>query len=807
VPFIAGQMRIAIYPQLEPQWGSARSGGMLMRADHGFPASAPMKEAAIATRSIAEAEEMDDKPARLDQIVVTGSRISATNFARYAPNAIVQVGSGIPSWQWNGYSLNWSGPVDAEQTMRLVILPRWVVSLLRVIETGLLILFAAVLAAGAMQKRFKLPGGLSVGRSATASLLLAIIAFGTLATTPAQAEIPDSEILKELERRLLSAPDCMPQCADVVDADVDVGDGSIRIRLTINAQEDVAVPLPGSSRGWRPEAVVVGGTSSAEVFRSRDQNFWLRVPEGRHTVTLSGRVDAVDNIEIAFPAPPRVLKAEADGWFIAGIKDRRLLSGSLHLTRLHSSETGDGRPRWESSRFPPFVQVTRNIELGLDWRVTTTVQRIAPVQGAMTLELPLIEGESVLSENMTVRDGKILVSMNPTQGRVTWQSNLPRTSPLNLASEASAPWKEVWLVNVGSVWHAEFSGVPESESGGRHADVRTAEFYPRGGESLQVVATRPEAAQGTTLAFDSVGVRIEQGARSRTTTMNLSYRSTRGAQHVIRLPAEADVTRVTIDGSNEPLRADEGELTLPILPGEHAINVEWREDVAATRMARTPDIDLGAAASNITLELNLPANRWLLGTNGPALGPAVLYWSELAVLILLAFALGRLDWTPLSSWQWLLLGIGFSTFSWPVLGFVAAWIVIVGARDRFRTETGWLLFNLQQLGLTVMTVIALVAIVTSLPGGLLGTPDMHVAGNNSWGNHLVWFADRSDAALPGALAISAPMWIYKALILAWALWLSFALLKWLPWTWQCFAREGFFRSRSQGQNAVEASGD
>ena len=42
-------------------------------------------------------------------------------------------------------------------------------------------------------------------------------------------------------------------------------------------------------------------------------------------------------------------------------------------------------------------------------------------------------------------------------------------------------------------------------------------------------------------------------------------------------------------------------------------------------------------------------------------------------------------------------------------------------------------------------------------------------------------------------SFTVPLWIYKALILAWALWLSFALLRWLPWVWQCFSSDGFWR--------------
>ncbi len=49
--------------------------------------------------------------------------------------------------------------------------------------------------------------------------------------------------------------------------------------------------------------------------------------------------------------------------------------------------------------------------------------------------------------------------------------------------------------------------------------------------------------------------------------------------------------------------------------------------------------------------------------------------------------------------------------------------------------------------------------------------------------------------MPVAVAWSAPIWIYKVLILAWALWLSFALLRWLPWVWRTFSKEGFWRPR------------
>jgi hypothetical protein len=354
---------------------------------------------------------------------------------------------------------------------------------------------------------------------------------------------------------------------------------------------------------------------------------------------------------------------------------------------------------------------------------------------------------------------------------------------------------------VGSIWHVGFDGVPESESQASDGEARVVEFYPRGGETLTLEAERPEASSGETLAFDSVTLQTRIGARSRSVEMSLQYRSTRGAQHVIRLPESAELQSVMIDGRNQPLLAQGGELSVPILPGEHGIDVRWRQDLPVAMRVRTPAVDLAAPASNIALGLELPGNRWVLATSGPRLGPAVMYWSELAALLLVALILGRIRLTPLTTRHWLLLGLGFSTFSWAALMLVAVWLLVTGARERWPRDLSWWRFDAIQLSVAALTIAALVAIVVTVPAGLLGSPDMHVSGNNSWGNSLRWFADRSDSLLPGAAVVSLPLWVYKVLILAWALWLSFALLRWLPWVWSCFVSQGLWRSRARRGSA------
>ena len=798
VPFVAGQLRVAIYPQLEPQYEVAAYGL------YGYDDAAMYEAEMPASQEPGRARLVESKVARsvpveadaIEEIVTTGSRVKRDVFSRYAPNAIVQAGPGIPAWDWNNYTLHWSGPVDAGQTMRLVILPGWLVSALRFVEVALMLLFAGIIAAEIAGRRWQLPGGFTLGRSPAAGTVALLVCGSMLLASPqADAQMPDTELLQQLEQRLLEPPDCVPRCAEIAAADVNVGTDAINMELSVHAREDVAIPLPGSARGWRPDAVLVDGTSNARVLRMPDGSLWLSMTPGRHQVSLRGPVSAVDSLEVPFPTPARVINVVSDGWFVAGVKDRRLLAGSLQLTRLQTDDSGDA-VRWESSRFPTFARIERTVELDLDWRVRTTVTRVAPAQGALTLEIPLLDGETIVSGDFTVTDGRVLVSMDPQQHAINWVSNLPLQSPLTLSAEKGAPWKESWRFAIGNVWTATFAGLPESNSSDYASDVRVAEFDPRSGEQLTLTAARPEASAGSTLAFDSVDLSVTYGNRSSDVTLGLEYRSTRGAQHVVSLPADAEVTSVVIDGREQTLRAEDGELTLPILPGQHSVGIQWRSNGGMGLRATTPEIDLGAPAGNIELGLHMPSDRWLLGTLGPKLGPAVLYWSELAALIIFALILGRIGLAPLNSWQWLLLGLGFSTFNWPVLGVVAIWLLACGARERFvDKDLNWWQFNVLQVIIGGLTVVALLSVITALPQGLLGTPDMHVAGHNSYGAVLGWFADRSATGLPVATAITVPLWIYKVLILVWALWLSFALLRWLPWVWQKFSSDGFWRSK------------
>ncbi len=782
IPFTVTQLRSVVFPQLErPQLargipGPGLYGGAQPRsAELELMRDMPMSSAVLTSESMSLDEVARARPAP----------VAEPNLSRYLPGALVQTGPGLPDWAWTRADLRWTSPVEPDQTYRLVIFDRWTVAAWRL---------ASVLGALALlwllaRPVLRLPPGLLRGGAQAGAVLLVAL---SIAPRPSHAQtasdFPSQALLEELKARLTEPAPCHPGCAELTRADARVVDATLTIELEIANQAAVAVPLPGAPRGWRADAVSVDGTAAAQVLADGGDRYWLPLGAGVHTVRLSGLLPAVNSVTIPFPLPPRGITVDAPGWDLAGITDGRLPSGALELVRQQQGEAGTALGTTE---FAPYVRVTRRIEVGLDWIARTSIERIAPRDSAFTLELPLLTDEAVLTPGIEVAGGVATIAFAAGQTNVAWQSRLPAAASLALTASTDVPWVEHWIFAVGPQWHAEFDGVPRvpSQFGGF-----ALEYLPRPGENLTVNFARPEPAGGDTIAIDSVDYIANVGQRLTQSNLSFTYRSTRAEQHVVTLPEGSELDGVSIDGSDIALRLDENRLELPVTTGEHRVELAWRNAREVGMLARLGRVDLGAGTTNLRASLRLPQDRWVLWSFGPSLGSAILYWPELLVFALAALALGRLAWSPLRTQEWLLLGLGLSTFAWPTLLLFAVWVFTMSWRGRAKLELGARGFNALQIGLGVLSVAALGSLLGAIPTGLLGVPDMQIVSPVGY-ELLSWFEDRSTGLTPSASALSVSIWFYRAAMLAWALWLSFALLRWLPWAWRSFSQDGFWRGR------------
>ena len=823
LPFLADQVRYALYPQLEQASSYSPYGGYgLAGKDEGYmareaepmsqapppPASAPMpndvtvEEVQQKTLDSPPVSEMRrakavPKPVtdKLDRSalggngrVVQGSLISQ----RYASNAVIQAGGGEPAWRYGStYNLSWSGPVLADQSVRLVIAPPWFIRLLRVVMLLLLLLTAANLA----RRLFAAPDGRSRWAWRGAAGLLLATVLGAPVSAPVQAaDYPSQELLTQLRERLVEAPKCAPSCANFARAQVRVAGDRVHVGLDLGLGERVAIPLPEADATLVLDSARLDG-AEVDAIAHHEEMLWVAAGRGVHRLDLDFRVLDTDHLALKFPLKPARIELVLEGWQSGGVSEQRLLSDTLTLTRERREQNDAGTPaRSVAQQFPPYVRVTRNVLMELEWSVSSSATRLAPQQGGFSTRSDLLAGEQVLTPGAKTEEGKVLLSFDADQPEFNWNSRLERGDTLTLTAPPLADRAEVWRVTSSPMWHTQFSGVPEVQSQESQGGYWTHEFHPLPGEVLTVKVTRPEAVEGRSFAIDSVSVASNAGTRALDTTLTLAMRSTQGGEHVLSLPDGAEVLSVSKNGQNLNLRPREGKLSLPLTPGMQSFQLQLRQSRDLSLITRMPAFDLGVPAANVSLQLGLPADRWVLFVGGPAVGPAVLYWGELIVMILVAWALARLRRTPLRLQHWLLLGFGFSTFSWAALLLVVAWLFALDWRQRWAGPKNEGIFNLAQVGLVLLTLLALLCLVASIPFGLLGQPDMHIAGNGSSAFQLRWFADQVTQISPTASAVTLPLWAYKLTMLAWALWLANALIGWLRWGFAAWSAGGYWRN-------------
>ena len=582
---------------------------------------------------------------------------------------------------------------------------------------------------------------------------------------------------------------------------------------------------------WQLTGIALNGEASDQAFRDGGWLF-IALRSGSHEVLLRGEARG-QAMKVPFPREPHNVAVEAPGWEVFGLVDGRVPGGALQLQRRQAAAQTNLAP----APVAPFVMVQRRLDLDFDWRLRTTVQRVAPLQGGLSAQVPLLPGERVLSEAAEITAGAdgvryITVSLGPHAESFSWTSRLDfhaadaagaadssqaanaagaagasqaanaagtagAEATLELQASESPYFAEFWQASASPRWHLSHSGLPPVKT-----EDASLLWRPWPGERLSLKATRPLPVPGPTTTLESALLEMRPGLRAADLSLELKIVTSLGGDFLVQLPPDAQLEAVQLNGADVAMQRQGTAVTLPLGPGSQEASIRWQAPDGVALVTRTPQVSLASPASNIELRLHLPRSRWPLLLTGPALGPATLYWGLLIVILGAALALGRiikargLD-IPVNAWQWALLALGMSAIN--ALGslFVVAWFFALEARGRLPlTKARWK-FNLMQLGLALLTIIAFANLFATIPQSLVSTPDMQVAGNASGNYYYQWYQDRSAAALPQGQVLSLPIWVYRTAMLAWSLWLVFALLRWAPWGWAAYSREALWRGRGK----------
>jgi len=715
--------------------------------------------------------------------------------AQYDPKANIQTGPGLPEWDWRSINLSWNGPVNRNQQVTLLLLsPNMNVALhfLHVVFLSLLMLLMFGLRYDKIKKFSFNPANVA------AVLCLSLLMFQS---NDAMADTyPSSDILNKLKQRLLVAPECLPKCAQISRMKLKVKNNNITIRLEVHSLANVSLPLPAHLRDWIPSKILVDGNIAKGLERSNNE-LRINLSKGKHQILLSGSVGNINSLQLPLPLKPNRVDVDAGGWSISGILKNSVPDQQLQLVRDQPRASQLQAHSLDATALPSFVKITRTLHIGLDWRITTTVQRISSSDNAVVFELPLIKGESVTTEGIRVIKNHVQVSLPVRKNSASWESILDKQVQIELSANGTTEWIETWQLDISPIWHVKSSGIPVIKHFSNQ-DNWLPEWRPWPGEKLVLKILKPLGINGRTLTIDKSQLVVTPGSRTEDVTLKLSIRSSQGGQHTIIIPNNSKLQSISINDTVKPIRQNGRNISIPITPGKQIVNIEWRTDKDFQALLQSPEVNIGIDNVNHSLKVNLADDRWVLLVGGPRLGPAVLIWGVIILLVFISIGLGKIKSMPLKNYHWFLLCIGLSQIPIIMALITIGWLFSFLAREKYFNSAHPVLFNTGQIFLGLLTFIALGFLFYAIQHGLLGTPEMQIAGNQSSAHILNWYQDRSSEALPTAWVISVPLMAYRLLMLIWALWIAFSLINWLRWGWSCFSKDTLWKSTAKPKIAT-----
>jgi hypothetical protein len=639
--------------------------------------------------------------------------------------------------------------------------------------------------------RRHLPTPLAAGMSPIILLMVFLAPVQPLRAEPAGSAFPPQPLLEELQKRLLAPAPCLPHCADVSRLEMAATPDQLRLIMQVHTQTDTAIPLPVTLESWRPSQLTLDNEPAGSLARDDRGNLWMVMPRGVHRIKITGPIGGhIDEVRIAFPIVPHKGTYAGVGWQASGFRPDSSMQATIALRRIqkHSGSKKEA----PAAEVPAFFHVSRTLHLGIQWEVTTHIRRLTFPGEPVVLSVPLLKDASLTTAGLQVSDGMALISMEPEEKEVSFTSVLPISPSIRLTAPEDTPWTETWTLDAAPMWRCAISGLTAVH----HQDAAQnwqPQWRPWPGEQVSIAVSRPKAVPGRTFTIDRTRLALTPGKRFSRAVLDLGIRSSQGGHHQIELPEEANLQAVIVDGRTLPVRQDGRLVNIPLEPGAHEVGVQWLQLSGSLNLIKAPRVQVGDTAVNAAVTFHMPDHRWILLAGGPRLGPAVLFWSYLIVVLAAAAGLGKTDITPLGTRHWILLGLGLTQVPAAVAVWVVGWLLVLGYRCRRDAPTNPLAFDLVQVLTVVLTLAALAGLYAAIERGLLGIPDMQIAGNQSTRFQLNWTQDRIGATMPTPWVLSLPQWTYHLLMLTWSLWLAFSLVAWLRWGWGCFSRQGLWK--------------
>ncbi len=794
VPFAKNQIQQAIYPQLE-----AHSVVGKRNYSPSFSSNLSTIEAQM------ELDDMSSNRSNAGVKQVKSQRKSKMIYEKqnlkYDSKAKIQTGPAVPEWSWRSVSFSWSGPVSANENVSFLLIPLWLERLITIARVLLLgaLLYGLIrqLKGGAPKMKDLNMKGLKKASSSVAAFLV----FSLFLVKTTEAQIPDATLLNTLKERVSDESLKGTQFVTIPEVNLSLDGMKLSMEVRIHTAKRTAVPLPGRLPVWSPVSVTLANGDAVPIGRHNGY-LWVVLDEGTHQVNVEGLVPAGD-WQWSFALKPQYVNIDALNWTVTGVKENGIPENQVFFVEQNKSQNAE--IAYDKKDYNPIFKVDRVLELGLIWQSTTTVNRLSPLGKAVSLSLPLLPGERILTPGVNEDNGRIEIRLGAQQQSFSWESQLEQIPEILLLAEKNEQWVEEWQVITSAIWNVSIQDAPEGGLEPIYANRPTGIvpiWKPWPGEKVSLKVARPKAIAGETLTIKQAIHKMNLGARQRTSSLKLSLQNSLGMDFILSMAKEAEVSSLRLNGKETPVRKEGESIIIPLRPGEQTLELVWKMPSSFSFVTLGDEVKLPVDCANASTVVTMPyLKRWVLWTDGPLRGPAVRMWPLLIVIILAGWFLGRIKSSPLKWYEWILLFIGLTQIPLICAFLVTLYFFWISFKSApFIQKIPRRIYNLNQLVIIAGAIPCIIILLIALYTGLLGSPEMRIIGENSNEGNLRWFQARGEGQLlPIPKVFSVSIWFYRGMMLLWAVWLSFTLIRWTKWAWSQLELGGLWKPAEKNE--------
>lgn len=629
-----------------------------------------------------------------------------------------------------------------------------------------------------------------------------------------------SAYLQEYESRLFPQHPCIAigECAQYQRVLIDASGKDIEVQFEIHALSKSFIALPALAGGqW------VAKSSEARLARLKDGSTGYWVDAGVTKFSF-GIAPLSSDVLLNFTKAPKHVSKSTKGWLV--VYPEQGLVNSIQIKKDVKTDTAspaakDGQgigPKFEA---PLFMDIQRHFSFDANGaEITSVFTRLSPVDKPSSTTHSLFVGEKLLTESAQNSSNKTMkIEFAAGERQSTIRSRWDYKGGIELAASIVPDRRETWMVSAWNKAPLSFVGVdPVSTS----ENALASTFLPKPGEKLSIKPEMIVPVDGAQVAIDSSSLRQTTGTVRVEHAWAIRARSTIASPLEVKVPENWKLEKAGNNGvQTSPTKKGDGYV-LDLMPGTNSIDLSFSEERKTAGIERAPKLAISAATANIIWKMSVPNDEWVLFTWGPLMGPAVLIWGVLIAMVILSFALSKMvksEFAP-NFGGWIALLVPLSVLSpWSAL-VVVAFVIAMDFKRARSGEVKDAAWNGFQFLLMLLGVLSSFILMSGVYSGLLGVPNMMVVGNGSNANLLNWYSDRSmhEASVGmsahfDAGAVLAPIWVWRIIMLGWAIWIAATVAKRIPKMWAVLTLGGFWRrsekpkasAKKQENPAVDSS--